>query len=305
MPRAGSGVTGAAGNAQSDGRGGLVLVIDDEELVRNSLRQVLLEEGYQVDVASDGADGILRLRERRPDAILVDLMMPGMNGTQFLRTLRDDPSMADIPVVVMTAVTGLTVHPLSLGATDVLEKPFDVDELLGKVALAVYRARGVTSEEALSEVLDDVDDAPIETMPSAPPQAPPERGVVLVVMHDRASLSRLDALLTTRGYSVVALTRITPQLPRLARALDPAAILLDVVEPDDAAIVDALRAMRTEARLAMPVVVFSRQADGHSLRSLGGSEVPLPITNLDIAAIESAGGDDLLQFLDRVTSRPS
>ena len=305
-PTAPSGVSGAAGNAQSEGRGGLVLVIDDEELVRTSLRQVLVEEGYQVDVASDGADGIRRLRERRPDVILVDLMMPGMNGTQFLRALRDDPSITDIPVVVMTAVTGLTVHPMSLGATDVLEKPFDVDELLGKVALAVYRGRGVTSEEALSEVLDEPHDlaGPV-VVPPSPPLDPAERGIVLVVMHDRASLQRLDALLTTRGYSVVALTRITSQLPRLARALEPAAILLDVVEPDDAAIVDALRAMRTDAQLATPIVVFSRHADGNSQRSLGGFEVHLPITSSDVAAIELAGGDDLLSFLDRVTTRRS
>jgi DNA-binding response OmpR family regulator len=121
-------------------KGGKILVIDDEPMVREAVGRVLSSEGYAVAYAHDGADAIARLADDPPDAILLDLMMPGMNGRQFLSALRTEIG-SDLPVVVMTAVHGLGQRAISLGATDVVEKPFDVDELLNKVALAVFRAR--------------------------------------------------------------------------------------------------------------------------------------------------------------------
>jgi CheY-like chemotaxis protein len=120
---------------------GRILVVDDEPMVRQTLGQFLGDEGYTVEEAADGADALARVGEHRPDVILLDLMMPGMNGRQFLRALRDDPRYVDLPVVVMTAVRGLTVQPAAMGASEVVEKPFDVDDLLNKVALAIYRSR--------------------------------------------------------------------------------------------------------------------------------------------------------------------
>src|SRR5689334_24134241 len=117
---------------------GRVLVVDDEPMVRETLGQVLTDEGYVVDLAVDGKTALECVHAARPDAILLDLMMPGMNGRQFLQALRDDPMYATVPVLVMTAVHGLEVR---LDASDVVEKPFNVDELLNKLALAVYRSR--------------------------------------------------------------------------------------------------------------------------------------------------------------------
>ena len=68
-------------------------------------------------------------------------MMPGMNGRQFLQALRNDPAYEQVPVLIMTAVHGLEVNLASIGASEVVEKPFHVEELLNKVALAVYRSR--------------------------------------------------------------------------------------------------------------------------------------------------------------------
>ena len=68
-------------------------------------------------------------------------MMPGMNGRQFLQALRDDPAYEHVPVLIMTAVHGLNVNLATLGASEVVEKPFKIEELLNKVALAVYRSR--------------------------------------------------------------------------------------------------------------------------------------------------------------------
>src|SRR5688572_21951584 len=123
-------------------KGGRILVVDDEPMVRDTLGQVLVDEGYIVDTAVDGEDALDRVHEARPDAILLDLMMPGMNGRQFLQALRNEPAYAQVPVLIMTAVHGLEVNLASIGASEVVEKPFEsVDDLLNKVALAVYRSR--------------------------------------------------------------------------------------------------------------------------------------------------------------------
>src|ERR1041385_7937687 len=118
-------------------RGGRILVVDDEPMVRETLGQMLSDEGYVVDMAVDGEEALACVKAARPDVILLDLMMPGMNGRQFLQALRDDAAYASVPVLIMTAVHGLEISA-TLGASDVVEKPFNVDELLNKVALAVY-----------------------------------------------------------------------------------------------------------------------------------------------------------------------
>src|SRR5215469_16202849 len=91
-------------------KGGRVLVVDDEPMVRDTLGQVLAEEGYVVDLAVDGADALARVRVARPDAILLDLMMPGINGRQFLEELRTYPEYRAVEVLIMTAVHGLEIN---------------------------------------------------------------------------------------------------------------------------------------------------------------------------------------------------
>jgi CheY-like chemotaxis protein len=253
---------------------GRILVVDDEPMVRKSLGQFLGDEGYTVEEAADGFDALARIDQHRPDVILLDLMMPGMNGRQFLRALRDDPRYVSLPVVVMTAVRGLTVQPAALGASEVVEKPFDVDELLNKVALAIYRSR------------NQLQPAPPVVPPPAPvvEPAPVEKGVILIVDHRRESLARLDALLSRGGYTVVSMTRITAQLPRLARVLQPRAVLVDVIDADEDAIVEAMRADRALDNI--PIVVFARTEQSR-LREDG--------------SISGSIDEELLRFLDRVS----
>src|SRR5688572_20292727 len=96
-------------------RGGRILVVDDEPMVRDTLGQIFADEGYVVDTAVDGEDALACVKAARPDAILLDLMMPGMNGRQFLQALRSDPAYQEIPVLIMTAVHGLEVNLASIG----------------------------------------------------------------------------------------------------------------------------------------------------------------------------------------------
>jgi DNA-binding response OmpR family regulator len=123
--------------------GGRILVVDDDALLRMSVADVLEDEGYVVDHAVDGLDALAKIAAQRPDVILLDVLMPRMNGKQLLEMLREDPSTAEIPVLMMTAIQGFDAHrTTALGAGEVVEKPFDIDELLNKIALAVFRAGG-------------------------------------------------------------------------------------------------------------------------------------------------------------------
>jgi DNA-binding response OmpR family regulator len=232
---------------------GRVLVVDDEPMVRDTLGQVLSDEGYVVDLAVDGETALERVHAARPDAILLDLMMPGMNGRQFLQALRGEPIYEHVPVMIMTAVHGLNVNMATLGASEVVEKPFDVDDLLNKVALAVYRSRELEASRTQPH-----------SVVAAPPELAPEkeRGVVLLVEHDRSRLQQLDMMLSARGYTVVSMTRAPAQLSRLARALRPRAILLDWVSEGVGEVVQELA--DTSGIGQIPVLVFSRTGETNS-----------------------------------------
>lgn len=254
---------------------GRVLVIDDEPMVRETLGHVLSDEGYIVDLAVDGESALDRVHAARPDAILLDLMMPGMNGRQFLQALRHDPAYANVPVLIMTAVHGLEVNLATLGASEVVEKPFNVDELLNKIALAVYRSR---------DAHNITPPVPAPQPPPPPPLAEPDRGVVLIIERDRGRMQQLDLQLSKRGYTVVSMTRALVQLSRLARALRPHAILLDV-HSDGA--VDVVRELRAEKELAeLPLLVFAREAGA------------LPHTGVD--ALAPATDADLVSFVENL-----
>jgi DNA-binding response OmpR family regulator len=233
---------------------------------------VAVVKGGRILVVDDGRDALDRVHANPPDAILLDLMMPGMNGRQFLQALRDDPTYASVSVLIMTAVHGLEVNLASIGASDVVEKPFDVDDLLNKVALAVYRSR-------------DADAPPQPAV--VPPMAervvePADRGVVLVVEHDRTRLPRRDLLLSERGYTVVSMTRALAQLSRLARALRPRAILLELASDG---VQDVVRELRNAKELEpLPLLVFARDAAG----SAAFGDV-----------LERAADSDLVSFVDR------
>jgi len=141
--------------------GGRVLVVDDDTALRKSVAQVLEEEGYEVDHATDGLNALDRVAQNRPDLILLDVLMPNMNGRQFLETLRQNRETADIPILVMSGVSGIEANrSMAASATDIVEKPFDLDELLNRVALALYRSQesGIHSLAAMDAALLPLDD---------------------------------------------------------------------------------------------------------------------------------------------------
>jgi two-component system response regulator MprA len=118
-----------------------ILVIDDDEQLRTALRRTLAFDGYRVLVAGDGEEGLLQARTEEPDLIVLDLLMPGLDGFEVCRRLRSDGRM---PILFLTARDEVVdrVRGLDAGADDYLVKPFAVDEFLARVR-ALLRRRNV------------------------------------------------------------------------------------------------------------------------------------------------------------------
>jgi DNA-binding response OmpR family regulator len=116
---------------------GTILVIEDDTGIREALADFLRSEGFLVDLAGDGAEGLERLAARRPDVILVDLAMPVMNGARFLARLRADEATRTLPVVLMTGTR--PAGGTAAAADAVLQKPFELDELVA--VLRRFRSR--------------------------------------------------------------------------------------------------------------------------------------------------------------------
>jgi DNA-binding response OmpR family regulator len=113
-----------------------ILIVDDEVHIKMLLEQTLeeLEDEFEVDLytASDGEEGLEFIRSKRPDLVFLDIMMPKMNGYEVCRIIKDDPSLTDVKIILLTA-KGQEVdrkQGLELGAMMYMTKPFDPDEIL-------------------------------------------------------------------------------------------------------------------------------------------------------------------------------
>lgn len=123
--------------AEPDGSRPLVLVVDDDPDLR-MLTHIQLSDGYDVIQAADGAECLALAAEHKPDVILLDIMMPGINGSEVLTKLSDDPTTKDIPVIFLSARTGIDdkVNGLQKGAVDYITKPADPRELHARIGVA-------------------------------------------------------------------------------------------------------------------------------------------------------------------------
>jgi DNA-binding response OmpR family regulator len=118
---------------------GRVLIIEDEPNIVLSLEFLLEREGYETATAADGERGLALVRELRPDMVLLDIMMPRLNGYQVCQAIKADPNLAQIPVVILSA-KGQEVEKLkglALGASAYITKPFGNQEVLEAVRAAL------------------------------------------------------------------------------------------------------------------------------------------------------------------------
>src|SRR5690242_10188271 len=107
-----------------------VLVVEDEFGVADLIEAVLEDEGHRVLIAVNGKDGLEMVAQERPDLIFLDYMMPVMNGADMLRSMADDPSLRNIPVILMSSLPEATVAERCVGYTVFMRKPFRITDVL-------------------------------------------------------------------------------------------------------------------------------------------------------------------------------
>ena len=125
------------------------MIVDDEERIVNFLRTKLKASGYEVLTACDGVDALERTRSQEPHLVVLDLMMPNMDGFEFLKELR---TFSGIPVIILSAREADTdkIKGLQLGADDYLPKPFAFSELLARIQALIRRANSVAKPTTLT-----------------------------------------------------------------------------------------------------------------------------------------------------------
>ena len=191
-----------------------VLLVEDNADLAYGLRNNLEIEGYKVDVAGDGTRGLALARTAGPDLIILDLMLPGMDGFRVLRALRDEGRR--LPILVLTArgEEGDKVRGLRLGADDYVTKPFGVLELLARVE-ALFRRAGSTAATVTLAERERFGD--VEVVPASrtvlrhgkPVTLTPKEYDLLIALLRRsgAVASRTELLTEVWGYSATVLSR--------------------------------------------------------------------------------------------------
>jgi two-component system response regulator MprA len=145
----------------SNQRSARILVVEDEPSIAGFVRRGLHFEGYDVDVVPDGSSALRRLRDNPPDLLVLDVMVPGVDGLEIARRLRAAEAaeqLPSIPILMLTARDAVAdrVTGLRAGADDYLVKPFDFEELLARIEALLRRAT-VQSDQAARETLEYAD----------------------------------------------------------------------------------------------------------------------------------------------------
>lgn len=114
-----------------------ILIADDNENIRDALTYLLEDEGYELLLAKDGADALRKVRERKPDILFLDIMMPEMNGYDVCRTIKNDPNLKSIYVIMLTAKGQVAEQERGkeVGADEYIVKPFSPMEILARVKI--------------------------------------------------------------------------------------------------------------------------------------------------------------------------
>ena len=118
-----------------------VLIVDDSPMILETTTQLLREEGYQIRTATNGREALQAVLEKMPDVILLDLMMPIMDGWEFASRLKQLPGGDEPRILLLSACRGLELEAGGVRADDWLGKPYSVDDLLLKVARAISSPR--------------------------------------------------------------------------------------------------------------------------------------------------------------------
>ncbi len=153
-----------------------ILDIDDSPTVQRLIEMILASQGYEVVLASDGEEGIAKARSERPEVILVDFVMPKMNGYQVCKTLKDDPEFRDTPIILVTSKGDKVGSKFVdvLGITEYFTKPFQPEELLAKIREVIDRKKQAPTPAPPRAQRSDV--RPVPPTPATTVQPQPAAG---------------------------------------------------------------------------------------------------------------------------------
>lgn len=136
-----------------------ILIIEDEKDIAENLEYNLKKEGYGVLKEDDGTKGLKKAEGKNPDLILLDLMIPGMEGLEVCRRLKKNPKTSNIPIIMLTAKGSETdkVVGLEVGADDYITKPFSMKELIARAKTVLRRYEGKKEESAATLKINDIE----------------------------------------------------------------------------------------------------------------------------------------------------
>ena len=206
-----------------------ILVVEDNPDLAFGLRTNLEFEGYQVTLAADGPAGLVRARSTDPDLLILDLMLPGMDGYQVLRTLREEGFPKPVLLLTARGEEADKVRGFRAGADDYVTKPFGILELLARVEALLRRAgsSGAAKQGADPIRFGDVEVDPVsrEVWRGGEPVAltPKEFDLLLaLVRHEGAVVSRLELQREVWGHRADVITRtVDTHVAELRRKLEP------------------------------------------------------------------------------------
>lgn len=199
-----------------------VLVIDDDPAIRDMLKRFFSKEGFLTNTASDGEEGLRRIKSERPDVIVLDIMMPRMDGWAVLKTLKDDPELSDIPVTILSVLDDMNMG-YALGATDYLTKPIDWGRLLNNVKKCTRRTA---------------------------------RNSILVVGFDNNILGQAKGMMEKEKLSVVAAKNGREAIECVAKST-PSLILLELTPPKTDGFEFIIELRKTKKWKLIPIIVVS------------------------------------------------
>lgn len=207
-----------------------ILVVDDDPQIVRLVRSYLEQAGLQVDTVSHGDDVLPALRSRRPDLVVLDLMLPGKDGLEITRLLRADPALAALPILMLTArVDDIDrILGLELGADDYVTKPFNPREVVARVKAILRRTQ--TADSTVTEaplVVGEItlDPAAHQVTVQGRPLAltPSEFAILhLLMRHPGRAFTRTQIVEQALGYEYTGLERtVDSHIKNLRRKLEP------------------------------------------------------------------------------------
>ena len=200
-----------------------LLVVEDDESFARLLRDNLLYEGFAVDCVSDGRQAIEKARSTRPDLVLLDIMIPGLNGFDVCRALGSGPERVPIIIVTARSQQQEKIRGLELGADDYVTKPFSLDELLARIHAVLRRSQRSTHIVTFGEVT--IDFVRMRASRGGTALVLTSREFALLqhlAEHAGKTVTREELLRVVWGYQEVPLTRTVDNfVARLRRKIEP------------------------------------------------------------------------------------